>query len=300
MENTRVQLGEHPGYSLEKHPGYSLENTQGTAWRTHRVQLGEHPGYSLEKHPGYSLENTQGTAWRTPRVQLGEHPGYSMENTQGTAWRHPGYSLENTQGTPPSSTPSVTWTTPLSMGFLFSTFARTGKCHVQDHPAVQAADRGVDELRHHLARPQKVRMDEVPCLRVPLGCWFCCHGSGGLLWGPTFPSVRMDEVFLSIKGIYYQAEVLGQTITWLVPYQFSHDHPTGKWTTGHGHLHRVCTPLSWDSSTFRLLQPLTWVPPQGGGCGSMRWKARGEGHKEQEAKEAASSKDKVFLVLTEK
>ena len=31
------------------------------------------------------------------------------------------------------------------------------------------------------------------------------------------------QVFLSIKGIYYQAEVLGQTITWLVPYQFSHD-----------------------------------------------------------------------------
>lgn len=31
------------------------------------------------------------------------------------------------------------------------------------------------------------------------------------------------QVFLSIKGIYYQAEVLGQTITWLVPYQFAHD-----------------------------------------------------------------------------
>jgi len=31
------------------------------------------------------------------------------------------------------------------------------------------------------------------------------------------------QVFLSIKGIYYQAEVLGQTITWIIPYQFAHD-----------------------------------------------------------------------------
>ncbi|PKU31784.1 hypothetical protein llap_17910 [Limosa lapponica baueri] len=33
-------------------------------------------------------------------------------------------------------------------------------------------------------------------------------------------------VFLSIKGIYYQAEVLGQPITWITPYTFAHDHPT--------------------------------------------------------------------------
>ncbi|KAG7263409.1 hypothetical protein CRUP_007415 [Coryphaenoides rupestris] len=61
----------------------------------------------------------------------------------------------------------------LSMGFMFSTFARTGKCHVQ-----------------------------------------------------TIQLCRRLTVFLSIKGIYYQAEVLGQVITWLVPYQFAHDHPT--------------------------------------------------------------------------
>ncbi|ELR44597.1 Pescadillo-like protein, partial [Bos mutus] len=34
------------------------------------------------------------------------------------------------------------------------------------------------------------------------------------------------KVFLSIKGIYYQAEVLGQPIVWITPYTFSHDHPT--------------------------------------------------------------------------
>lgn len=31
----------------------------------------------------------------------------------------------------------------------------------------------------------------------------------------------LRKVFLSIKGVYYQAEVQGETITWLVPYQFT-------------------------------------------------------------------------------
>jgi len=34
-------------------------------------------------------------------------------------------------------------------------------------------------------------------------------------------SRSLRKVFLSIKGIYYQAEVLGQTLTWITPYQFS-------------------------------------------------------------------------------
>ncbi|ELW65809.1 Pescadillo like protein [Tupaia chinensis] len=34
------------------------------------------------------------------------------------------------------------------------------------------------------------------------------------------------KVFLSIKGIYYQVEVLGQPMVWITPYAFSHDHPT--------------------------------------------------------------------------
>lgn len=31
----------------------------------------------------------------------------------------------------------------------------------------------------------------------------------------------LRKVFLSIKGIYYQAEVMDQDVTWLVPYQFT-------------------------------------------------------------------------------
>ncbi|EJF66612.1 Pescadillo N-terminus-domain-containing protein [Dichomitus squalens] len=35
----------------------------------------------------------------------------------------------------------------------------------------------------------------------------------------------LRKVFLSIKGVYYQADVLDQTITWLVPYQFTQTIP---------------------------------------------------------------------------
>jgi pescadillo len=45
----------------------------------------------------------------------------------------------------------------------------------------------------------------------------------------------LQKVFLSIKGVYYQAEVMDQPVTWLVPYQFTQNvslsniliHPTG-------------------------------------------------------------------------
>ncbi|KAI0079599.1 hypothetical protein K474DRAFT_1591795 [Panus rudis PR-1116 ss-1] len=36
----------------------------------------------------------------------------------------------------------------------------------------------------------------------------------------------LRKVFLSIKGVYYQAEILDQTVTWLVPYQFTQSIPT--------------------------------------------------------------------------
>lgn len=38
-------------------------------------------------------------------------------------------------------------------------------------------------------------------------------------------SRSLRKVFLSIKGIYYQAEIRGQEVTWLVPYQFSRKPP---------------------------------------------------------------------------
>ncbi|KAM4616352.1 pescadillo [Polymixia lowei] len=76
----------------------------------------------------------------------------------------------------------------LSMCFLFSTFARTGKCHVQ---TIQLCRRLSVEWMNYVVTSRALR-----------------------------------KVFLSIKGIYYQAEVLGQLVTWLVPYQFAHDHPT--------------------------------------------------------------------------
>jgi pescadillo protein len=39
-------------------------------------------------------------------------------------------------------------------------------------------------------------------------------------------SKSLKKCFLSIKGIYYQAEIMGEKITWIVPYKFSqHVHP---------------------------------------------------------------------------
>ena len=34
-------------------------------------------------------------------------------------------------------------------------------------------------------------------------------------------SRSLRKVFLSIKGVYYRAELMDQTVTWLVPYQFT-------------------------------------------------------------------------------
>ncbi|NWH74918.1 PESC protein, partial [Piaya cayana] len=76
----------------------------------------------------------------------------------------------------------------LSMCFLFSTFPRTGKCHVQ---TIQLCRRLAVEFLNYVIASRSLR-----------------------------------KVFLSIKGIYYQAEVLGQPVTWITPYTFSHDHPT--------------------------------------------------------------------------
>ncbi|XP_048412244.1 pescadillo [Stegostoma tigrinum] len=76
----------------------------------------------------------------------------------------------------------------LSMCFLFATFPRTGKCHVE---TIQLCRRLSVEFMNFVIASRSLR-----------------------------------KVFLSIKGIYYQAEILGQLITWIVPYTFAHDHPT--------------------------------------------------------------------------
>jgi pescadillo len=34
-------------------------------------------------------------------------------------------------------------------------------------------------------------------------------------------SKSLRKCFLSVKGIYYQAEIEGEQITWIVPYKFS-------------------------------------------------------------------------------
>ncbi|KAF9068072.1 Pescadillo N-terminus-domain-containing protein [Rhodocollybia butyracea] len=38
-------------------------------------------------------------------------------------------------------------------------------------------------------------------------------------------SHSLRKAFLSIKGVYYQAEIMDQTVTWLVPYQFTQNIP---------------------------------------------------------------------------
>jgi len=38
-------------------------------------------------------------------------------------------------------------------------------------------------------------------------------------------SKTLRKVFLSIKGIYYQAEIMGQKVTWLTPYEFTQTLP---------------------------------------------------------------------------
>ncbi|XP_038059936.1 pescadillo homolog [Patiria miniata] len=38
-------------------------------------------------------------------------------------------------------------------------------------------------------------------------------------------SRALRKVFLSIKGIYYQGEIQGQTVTWIVPYSFNYSRP---------------------------------------------------------------------------
>ncbi|KAI1318238.1 mRNA-binding ribosome synthesis protein nop7 [Mortierella claussenii] len=76
----------------------------------------------------------------------------------------------------------------LCMIFLFATMPKTDKIKSE---AIENCQRLAAEFQHYVLHTRSLR-----------------------------------KVFLSIKGIYYQAEIKGQTITWLVPYQFSQDVPT--------------------------------------------------------------------------
>lgn len=110
----------------------------------------------------------------------------------------------------------------LSMCFLFSTFPRTGKCHVH---TIQLCRRLSVEFLHYVIAARALR-------KVSPGL----PAGGGTALLPALPpsafhpTVPSPQVFLSIKGIYYQAEVLGQPIVWITPYAFSHDvsMPVGK------------------------------------------------------------------------
>lgn len=101
--------------------------------------------------------------------------------------------------------------------------------------------------------------------------------SGCAPFPPTPPSLAplpllSRQVFLSIKGIYYQAEVLGQPITWIAPYAFAHDHPTDV-------DYRVMATFTEFYTTllgfvnFRLYQSLNLhYPPKIDGQAEAEWK----------------------------
>ncbi|KAF8953450.1 mRNA-binding ribosome synthesis protein nop7 [Haplosporangium bisporale] len=76
----------------------------------------------------------------------------------------------------------------LCMIFLFATMPKTDKIKAE---TVENCQRLAAEFQHYVLHTRSLR-----------------------------------KTFLSIKGIYYQAEIKGQTVTWLVPYQFSQDVPT--------------------------------------------------------------------------
>ncbi|XP_045172172.2 pescadillo homolog isoform X2 [Mercenaria mercenaria] len=76
----------------------------------------------------------------------------------------------------------------LSMVFLFSTFPQT---NITDSRFIQLCRRLTVEFMHYVIASQSLR-----------------------------------KVFISIKGIYYQAEIMGQTVTWVTPHKVGFAHPT--------------------------------------------------------------------------
>ncbi|XP_064620851.1 pescadillo homolog [Lineus longissimus] len=76
----------------------------------------------------------------------------------------------------------------LSMCFLFAGFPKTRKTHSE---VIQLCRRLSVEFLHYCIAAKALR-----------------------------------KVFISIKGIYYQVEIMGQTLTWIVPHKLGHEHPT--------------------------------------------------------------------------
>jgi len=75
----------------------------------------------------------------------------------------------------------------LSMLFLFSNLP---SIHKIDAATIRNCERLCAEFQHYIIRSNSLR-----------------------------------KCFLSIKGIYYQAEIMGEKITWIVPYKFSQHVP---------------------------------------------------------------------------
>jgi len=76
----------------------------------------------------------------------------------------------------------------LSMCFLFATFPKTRKTHIE---AINLCKRLTVEFMHYVIASKSLR-----------------------------------KVFISIKGIYYQCDLMGQTITWVTPHKVAYEHPT--------------------------------------------------------------------------
>ncbi|XP_041348851.1 pescadillo homolog [Gigantopelta aegis] len=76
----------------------------------------------------------------------------------------------------------------LSMCALFATFPKTSCTHIE---FIHLCKRLIVEFMHYVITSKSLR-----------------------------------KVFISIKGIYYQADIAGQTVTWVCPHKLGYQHPT--------------------------------------------------------------------------
>nr|CAB3264779.1 pescadillo homolog [Phallusia mammillata] len=76
----------------------------------------------------------------------------------------------------------------LCMCFLFATLPKSGRLHIQ---TIDLCRKLTVEFMHYVIATRSLR-----------------------------------KVFVSIKGFYFQAEVMSQPVTWIIPHSFPHNHPT--------------------------------------------------------------------------